>query len=247
MITEFKCTCCPRGCDIRAEKDEKTGSVRVSGNRCCAGAELASKKLSARSNKMWKSLIRPAMIFIPFTLGVIFPQAHVLNDEPYNSVLYMLMLMTFISSLQVDLRELKPRREHWLLVAANIVMGLVPYCLFRLFLPDQPDMAKAAFFVGITPTATAAPVVIAFLNGRVGFALTGFTISFMCISGSLLFLLPVVTGTFTPDFIGRVALTLVKVIVIPLGSALLIRYLFPVVKTLPKKLKMFNFLLWSFN
>ena len=196
---------------------------------------------------IWKSLIRPAMILIPFALGAAFPQACVLYDPPYNSVQYVLMLMMFISCLRIELREQKPRREHWILLVANLVMGVGPYFLLRALLPDRPELAQAAFFIGITPTATAAPVVIAFLNGRVGFVLTGFTVSFVCISASLLFLLPMVTGSFTADFVGRVAVTLLQVIALPLGAALLIRLLFPSAKNLPGRLKTFTFLLWSFN
>lgn len=126
---------------------------------------------------MFKALLRPAMIFIPFALGVMFPQAHVLNDPPISMVRWFLICMIFISCLQINLNQLKPKKEHWYLLAANLFMGVVPYGIIRLAWPENEELAKAAFFVGITPTATAAPVVISFLNGRIGFALTGFTIT----------------------------------------------------------------------
>ena len=196
---------------------------------------------------MLKTLIRPAMIFIPFLLGTLFPQAHVLNDPPFNMVRWALVVMVFLSCLQIRFSELKPRRQHWYLLGANLLMGIVPYFILKYLFPGSPVLANAAFFVGITPTATAAPVVVAFLNGRIGFALTGFTIKNVFVSLSLLLLLPLVTGQFTAEFIGQVAVTLLQVIAFPFTAAVLIRSIWPGIRTLPKKLKTFSFLLWSFT
>jgi len=160
---------------------------------------------------MLKTLIRPAMIFIPFVIGVLFPQAHVLNGEPLNVVRWCLVVMVFISALRIRFSDLRPRREHWMLLGVNVLMGVVPYFFLKTLLPAHQVLALTAFFVGITPTATAAPVVVAFLNGRIGFALTGFTISNICISLFLLALLPLVTGNLTADFIGNVDYNIVAV------------------------------------
>jgi len=196
---------------------------------------------------MFKTLIRPAMIFIPFVLGVLFPQAHVLNGEPFNAVRWSLVAMVFISSLRIRFSDLRPRREHWILLGVNVLMGLIPYFLLNNLLPGHRTLALAAFFVGITPTATAAPVVIAFLNGRIGFALTGFTISNIFISVFLLVLLPLVTGNLTSAFIGNVAVTLAEVIALPFLLSLAVRKLYPPAREWPKHCKTFSFSLWSFT
>ncbi len=196
---------------------------------------------------MWKTLTHPAMIFIPFLLGALFPQAHILNDPPYNLVRWALCTMIFMSCLQLNLRELRPRKEHWFLLAANLLMGIVPYLVLRVLFPQNPDLARAAFFVGITPTATAAPVVISFLHGRIGFALTGFTITNLFVSLSLMGLLPLVTGCFTLDFIERVAMTLLQIIALPFAAARLVRFFWSDAKNLPKHCKTFSFSLWSFT
>ncbi len=185
------------------------------------------------------------MIFIPFVLGVCFPQAHVLNKPPVNLVRYALMIMVFMSCLQIRFSELKLRRDHWGLLIGNLLMGIVPYFLLLWLLPGKSDFAKAAFFTGITPTATAAPVVIAFLNGRVGFGLTGFTVTNSFVSLALLLLLPLVTGTFTASFIGHVGLTLFQIIGLPFLAAMTLRYFWPGLRDLPKRSKNFTFSLWS--
>ncbi|MDD3155168.1 MAG: hypothetical protein PHS41_09890 [Victivallaceae bacterium] len=196
---------------------------------------------------MWKTLIRPAMIFVPFAAGVIFPQAHVLNDPPINAVRYCLITMVFLSCLQMRLGDLKIRKEHWMILGLNLLMGIAPYALFRVLMPDEKVLALAAFFVGITPTATAAPVVVAFLNGRIGFALTGFTITNVGVSLSLLVLLPLVANNFTMAFAGNVAWTLVQVLVFPFVLAMLVRGIYPPAQQWPKRAKTFSFSLWSFT
>ena len=186
------------------------------------------------------------MIFIPFLLGICFPQAHVLNESPFYVVKWFLCIMVFMACLQLDFKQLKPRKEHAIILLLNLAMGIIPCLLLKYFVPGQPVYAVTAFFVGITPTATAAPVVVSFLNGRTGFALTGFTITNLGIALALIFLLPMVIGTVTFDFAFSVARTLVLVIGIPFLIALVVRKIFPGAKNLPKKCKLFSFSLWSF-
>ena len=154
---------------------------------------------------MFRVLLRPAMIFIPFLMGICFPQAHVLNEAPFHLVKWGLCIMVFLACLQLDFHQLKLRREHWIIAAINVMMGIFPYFFLKIFFPEQPVLAAAAFFVGITPTATAAPVVVSFLNGRIGFALTGFVLSTVVISSSLLILLPFLTGNITIHFVLNIA------------------------------------------
>lgn len=195
---------------------------------------------------MLKVFLRPAMIFIPFLLGICFPQAHVLNQAPFHLVKWFLCTMVFMACLQLDFKQLRPRKEHITILLLNLAMGIIPYFLLKFAIPAQPVYAVTAFFVGITPTATAAPVVVSFLNGRTGFALTGFTITNLAIAFALVFLLPMVTGNVTFDFIRNVADTLLRIIVIPFLLAMLIRKIFPDARNFPKKCKLFSFSLWSF-
>ena len=196
---------------------------------------------------MLKTFLRPAMIFFPFLLGICFPQAHILNGPPFFLVRRVLFIMVFLSCLQLDFSQLKPKREHWMVLLLNIAMGVVPYFLLKLLFPERPVLAEAAFFVGITPTAAAAPVVVSFLNGRIGFALTGFTITNLFIALSLLILLPMISGEISLGYILNVAETLFQVIWLPFLLAVVLRKFFPALRTLPKKCKLFTFSLWSFT
>ena len=122
---------------------------------------------------MKSPLLRPAMIVIPLVLGIFFPQAAVLKPL----IRWGMIAMLFMVYLQLDLRELKPRMAHWAILAANLAVGVGGYLVFKLFgslcageqaAQQVRELAWAAFFIGITPTATAAPVIMNFLNGRVG-------------------------------------------------------------------------------
>ena len=95
------------------------------------------------------------MIFIPLGLGMFFPQAAVLS----SSIRYLLMVMLFMVFLQLNLKELKIRKSHFKLLIVNAIVGVVSY-LAAWWITRDETLAKAAFFVGITPTATAAAVVM---------------------------------------------------------------------------------------
>ena len=189
---------------------------------------------------MWKTLIRPAMIFVPLTLGVFFPEA-----DRFNFLIrYLLMTMLFMVFLRLDLSELKVRRSHFLLLAVNLLLGIGSY-FFTLYLTGNKDLAQAAFFVGITPTATAAAVVMNFLKGNVGYVITSFVMTNVGIALLMPFLLGWICGNTSWSFMFKVAETLTFLLVIPLFSAKILRWICPQAKELPKKLATASFALWS--
>ncbi len=189
---------------------------------------------------MWKTLIRPAMIFVPLTLGVFFPEA-----DRFNFLIrYLLMTMLFMVFLRLDLSELKVRRSHFLLLAVNLLLGIGSY-FFTLYLTGNKDLAQAAFFVGITPTATAAAVVMNFLKGNVGYVITSFVMTNVGIALLMPFLLGWICGNTSWSFMFKVAETLTFLLVIPLFLAKILRWICPQAKELPEKLATASFALWS--
>ena len=188
---------------------------------------------------MKSPLLRPAMIVIPLVLGIFFPQAAVLKPL----IRWGMIAMLFMVYLQLDLRELKPRMAHWVILAANLAVGIIGYLVFKLL--GQQELAWAAFFIGITPTATAAPVIMNFLNGRVGFVVSGLVITNIGISLALLPLIPAVTGNMSWSFALDVFQNLVVIMVLPCVAALIVRKLRPEATAWPKKFKMLSLSIWS--
>ena len=188
---------------------------------------------------MKSPLLRPAMIVIPLVLGIFFPQAAVLKPL----IRWGMIAMLFMVYLQLDLRELKPRMAHWVILAANLAVGIAGYLVFKLL--GQQELAWAAFFTGITPTATAAPVIMNFLNGRVGFVVSGLVITNIGISLALLPLIPAVTGNMSWSFALDVFQNLVVIMALPCVAALILRKFRPEATAWPKKFKMLSLSIWS--
>lgn len=197
---------------------------------------------------MWKVLIRPAMIFIPFVLGIllqsIFRFSWNLNGVEISVwfIRIALMLMFFQICVQINLSRLKPRKEHFKILLINILMGIVPY--FILKESGYETLALAAFFVGITPTANAAPVVMGFLGGKVEFVLTGFAITNIFIDLILIALLPFISGNGSFDFALKVLLQLLMLIGIPVLLAAIVRKTCRNARNIALRFRMFNFGLW---
>ena len=188
---------------------------------------------------MLKSLIRPAMIVVPLVLGMFFPRASrfgfLINP--------MLMAMLFMVYLQLNVKELRPRAAHWTILGANIAVGVAGYLLFRL--TGRRELALAAFFIGITPTATAAPVIMNLLRGRVGFVVSGFVVTNVGVSLALVPLIPAVTGQLNLYFMLRVLKSLLLIMALPLALALALRRVVPAATGWPKRFKMLSLSMWS--
>lgn len=187
---------------------------------------------------MLKTLTRPVLILLAFAAGYLVPQAAPL----VFLIRYLLLVMLYFIFLQVRAKGLKPRGTHWRLLAANIGVGLAAWGV--TLLTGNRALAHAAFFTGITPTASAAPVIIRFLGGSVEFVVTAFLVCNIGVSLSLTGLIPLVTGNFTASFLLDVAGSLLFIVGLPMGLAALTRRIYPASKEWPPKLANFSFALW---
>lgn len=192
------------------------------------------------SDFMLKTLLRPAMIFIPLGLGLFFPGA----GEWKFLIRYLLMTMLFMVFLKLSLKELRVRNSHWVLLAVNLAIGVSAYVLTR-WISGNETLAQAAFFTGITPTATAASVVMGFLRGNEGYVITAFIITNTGMTLFMPFLLSWVCGNGSCAFMLHVAQSLFFLLVIPALVAFTLRKLYPAAREWPKKLATATFGLWS--
>ena len=138
---------------------------------------------------MFKSLIRTFAIVAAFIAGYMMPGLHVYSW----TFKWMLVVMLFVTFLGIRFKRMKPERAHWLLTGANLMVALAAWGVCRLVFGDG-YLAQAAFFVGIMPTATAAPVVMGLLGGSVEFMLTALLLINGIICALLPFILPAVVG-----------------------------------------------------
>jgi BASS family bile acid:Na+ symporter len=182
--------------------------------------------------------LRTAALLLSFIVGALIPQAHALAWL----IRWLIMGMLFIVFLQTRLSREALRASHGWLLATNLAMGFVAWGVG--WVVGGRDVALAAFFCGITPTATAAPVIVSFLRGRVDYVVAAFLLTNVVIAALLPALLPLVLGRAAPtvfaDILGSVGL----VVFVPMAAAWLVRTLHPAAAAWPKRLSNVSFGAW---
>jgi len=119
-------------------------------------------------------------------LGLAIPSAHVFHDL----IPYAIMTMLWFAFL--DICPMGFRRQHFYLLAANWVVGLAAW---GLLYPFHPKLALVALLIGLTPTATASPVVTGMLGGRVEFVAGSVLLTNVCAGCLFPLVLPFFLGT----------------------------------------------------
>ena len=135
------------------------------------------------------ALLRNLNLVAAMVLGALCPAAHQLQFL----IRYLVMAMLWMAFLNIQVAGF--RREHGFVLAANWLIGLGAWAIFAGF---NRDLALAALLIGMTPTATAAPVITGMLGGRVEFV-TGSVVLTNVVAGLFFpLLLPPILGTHTP-------------------------------------------------
>ncbi|MCX6952863.1 MAG: hypothetical protein NTV51_11965 [Verrucomicrobia bacterium] len=187
---------------------------------------------------MKPGLSRTVAILTAILAGALLPQAH----AAAWLVRWLVMGMLFVVFLQTRLSRESLHRSHAWLLAANFVIGAAAWGAGWLI--GGRDVALAAFFCGITPTATAAPVITSFLGGRVSYVVAAFMLSNLIIAALLPVMLPFVLGHPTPDAFGQIARSVGGLVFAPLLLAWLLRTLHPEAALWPKRLGNLTFAAW---
>lgn len=182
--------------------------------------------------------LRTVAILTAMTCGALLPQAHVLE----SAIRWLIMGMLFLVFLQVRFHREALRPGHALLFAANLAMGFAAWGLG--WIVGGRELALAAFFAGITPTAAAAPVIISFLRGRVDYVVAAFLLTNLGIAALLPLLLPLVLGRAVPALMAQVFASVGQVIFVPLVLAWLLRLVHPPAAAWPAHLRNLSFGLW---
>jgi BASS family bile acid:Na+ symporter len=183
-------------------------------------------------------LARTAAILSAIILGALVPQAHVLA----GAIRWLVMAMLFLVFLQTTFSRTALNRTHVLLLVANIALGFGGWGLGWLI--GGRDIALAAFFCGITPTAIAAPVIISFLRGRVEFVVGAFLLTNVSIAALLPFLLPIVLGRATPEAFAQVLASVGLVVFVPMCAAWIVRAIHKPAREWPLRLRNVSFSMW---
>lgn len=183
-------------------------------------------------------ILRPFLLIAAFAVGLGIPQIHVLAPL----IPWFIRFMLFMLFLGMDFRGMRFRRSHAAILALNLAIGVGAWKLLAAL--GFESLGLVAFFVGITPTGTAAPVVTGFLGRKVEYVATSFMVNTIGVAAALIFLLPMVLHQATPNVFAEVAEKIALVVFLPLLLALAVRRVVPSAKRWPKKFKMAVYLSW---
>lgn len=165
-----------------------------------------------------KKHLRTIALFAAFIAGFALPQAARLSFL----ISWVVMGMMFFALLRIDLGKIRLQKEHFYILALNLASGLGFFYLTGWLCRD-PALAQAAFFAGISPTATAAAVVMTLLGGRAEFVLGSMLLTTLAAALLSPLLIPLTTGNAGGDIFLHVAGSMCFVLLIPAAAVLIFK------------------------
>jgi BASS family bile acid:Na+ symporter len=181
---------------------------------------------------------RTAAILLAIVLGALLPSAHALSW----AIRWLVMAMLFLVFLETRPSSSAFHRSHGVLLIANLGIGFAAWGCG--WIVGGRDVALAAFFAGITPTAIAAPAIVSFLRGRVDYTVAAFFLTNIVIAALLPLMLPLVLGRPTPDAFGQVLRSVGLVVFAPLAVAWIVRALHASAAGWPARSRNLSFAMW---
>lgn len=176
-------------------------------------------------------------LLLMMVLGLLFPQFSTLSFL----IQYLLMAMLFFAFLDINIQPHSFQKGVIWVVLANILVAFAAYWILR---PFDLNLALAAFITGIAPTATAAPVIIGFLQGRVEYVVGAVLVSNVTMSLLLPLALPFVVGSVVKVSIWQVLKPVLVTMLVPLVLARLSRLLSQRTQAVIRRGKAFSFTFW---
>jgi BASS family bile acid:Na+ symporter len=173
-------------------------------------------------------------------LGALLPQA-----APVSVLIpYLLMTMLFFSSLDLTISRHSFNKDIVLVLVANLLIAFLAY--FLLLHVDM-DLALVAFMTAIAPTATAAPIIINFLDGHVDFVVAAVLLTNVFMALAVPFILPLVVSTHVAISTWQVLQSVLVVVLLPLALAALFSRLPRGTQAVIRRGKSLSFPIWLFN
>lgn len=178
-------------------------------------------------------------LLLMMLLGILFPQISTLAFL----IQYLLMAMLFFAFLDIEIRPRTFQRGVIWVLLANVLVAFTVYWILR---PFSQDLALTGFMTGIAPTATAAPVIIGFLQGQVEYVVGAVLVSNVTMSFILPLALPFVVGDVVRVSIWQVLRPVLVTMFVPLILARLSYFLPQKGQSTIRRGKAFSFTFWLF-
>jgi len=163
------------------------------------------------------------------------------------------MAMLFMAFLNVRVQRDLLQGTHFRVLGFNL---LLPLLFFGAALPFDPNLAFAAFAIGISPTAAGAPVIAVFLKSKVEYVTASVLLTSPIVAIALPFMLPEVInwGSRPASLIAQQQISILEILLpvmtlvfIPLILSQLVRRLLPKVAGYLKRWSGYTFYLFLIN
>ncbi len=169
-------------------------------------------------------------------LGMLISQAHI-----YAFLIkYLLMLMLFFPFLKIGIKTFYPHTL-WIVVA-NII---IPIVVYFVVLPFDSELAFLCFITAITPTATAAPAVMDFLQGNVEYVASSVLLTNSIVGLTIPFSISWLTTLETSISTSEVFRSIWFIFAIPLLLAQLVKEFNPSLHQFLLQRKNLSFYIWN--
>jgi len=182
--------------------------------------------------------VRTAALVTAMIVGALLPQLH----AGAFAIRWLVMAMLFVVFLGTRMSRASVHQSHGVLFATNLAMGFASWAVGYAI--GGNEVALAAFFAGITPTAAAAPVIVGFLRGRVDYVVAAFVLTNLGVSALFPALLPWMVGRPAPGVFAHVAGSVGLLVFVPLGVAIALRAVHPPAAQWPRRLGGVSFGMW---
>ncbi len=173
-------------------------------------------------------------------VGAFFPQAHTFS----SLVQYLLMGMLFFAFLDIEFKPQMFKKSVLWILLANVAVAFISYKVLASF---DMTLALTAFMTAIAPTATAAPVIIGFIQGEIEYVVAAVLLTNLSIAFIIPLVLPFLLGADVQISFGQVLQPVLIVMFVPLVLAQLVSRLPARVQGFVRQGKVLSFPLWLAN
>ncbi len=174
------------------------------------------------------AMVAGVLIYLAFAhidlLAPTKPMVHRIDAVLTPSLIFIQLLLTFC---RVDLRDIRPKKWHFILLAIQVVGGAVGYFLL---LPVNEVLAQGALVCFICPTATAAAVITSKLGGSAATIISYTVLINITVAILVPLAFPLVYEQANMSFLAAFLTILSKIfplLILPLVVAIILKYCVP--------------------
>jgi len=176
-------------------------------------------------------------LLVTMLIGAFLPQFHGFTFL----MQYLIMAMLFFAFLDIEFKPQMFQKSVFWILLANVAVAFISYELLRSF---DMMLALTAFMTAIAPTATAAPVLISFIQGKVEYVVAAVLLTNVANAVIIPLTLPFLLGAHIQISLWQVLQPVMVTMFVPLILARLASYLPSNTQTVIRVGKRFSFLLW---